>query len=1307
MSIYGYDEKENGSWKARLRYMLLEYEKKQGGQFLEYNGMRYYLLKDLVFTEINKTMRAGNICKILEFEKDISMDLILDQELSQLQMEEEGPVKNGICYYLTNLDLAKTEDKEKIEQIEKIFSEQTSNSFIREYWGLKEMYSLMKNLTEEMGRYTSYFTEEELKKTGIADIQKSVKETLCRYLIKSFQGDRFSRMEQAGSVTDEKVTLQKVFVDLNAYKENMNTDTDSGMFVSEMIHQGNCENRKKTRTQEQNGYHKYLLLGTAGQGKSTVCQYLVQIYRVYFLKRYLKDGLGEEYKSFLREYEQIVAENIQCTRIPVHIVIKEYAAWMKKQKEKDEICGIAEYICSQIRRKSSDEFTVGHFRNLLTKTSWLFVFDGLDEVPDSSNRSSVIQELQDFQSNELDMIECDYMTICTSRPQGNLEGLSENDYCRLRLRELTSQQCMVYLTRLVEQMSNNESEKERFLDVLKESVGDPVVSYLMKSPLQATIVAILVKTGGKPPKDRFNLFATYYDTIKNREKQKDALESLHDSMDWIDDIHYEIAYKLQKESQSDSNPSAAIGRSKFRQIIWDYIKDTNGERDAEELCDPFFHAITERLCFITDVNTEGEYMFTIRSMQEFLAANKIVREANVVEELKLIAPFSYWRNVFLFAAGYLQKNMKSRNRDIQDICEKLNGKVCTPGQYSLEKIAKAGSWLALDILLEGIYKGAKVVEKVYYDIFFEIKDQASVEKISECSRLASEKKEFLREEYIIPQIQKEPKNRVLWHLLCMTSDKGRPLDELKKANLKSEERLKLLIYLDEKLSGLFAEGQITNRYILELLEDVNADIDLSYKKCCELLFVGIKIENLAVKQLIWKNMILHNAEIAVPLNSEEELPELPQFWKKMENILIRCTRAPARMKVADIVSFRIQDINRDEKNILVLREAAEWMDEQGFLIESAFIRMIICPKREAIEQYIHVLWQEDVEVREKWLHKHERQFYVVNWLKRQYNTRTLCSMKEEEILSLLNLDFVEGCQWLKKAVTTHDWGVFWKWSQLGNTHCSPVTEEKLLEYLKETHCSVEEIDKMSEEELGTFLFVGAILVNNVDLNKTAESVLKAAYEEYQKRRWKLCWVNIWARQIALYLLNIKNKNELFTNEDGYNAFLNTEEEKYLYRAVPYFNAELGRLWENIIWMLNAVESDHVIFRVIPALCMCMPPVNITVLSKSYRQLISVVCKDELSELGRLFALMLLPDLTDEECEVLTEKIITYIDNTEKENILLFLQLMNKYPVQQSLQSLLYEKIYCYLEDSGAWNYVKGRKLLARVCESAYLKVQES
>lgn len=34
------------------------------------------------------------------------------------------------------------------------------------------------------------------------------------------------------------------------------------------------------------GRNKYVLKGSAGQGKSTVCQFLAQIYRTYFLKTY-------------------------------------------------------------------------------------------------------------------------------------------------------------------------------------------------------------------------------------------------------------------------------------------------------------------------------------------------------------------------------------------------------------------------------------------------------------------------------------------------------------------------------------------------------------------------------------------------------------------------------------------------------------------------------------------------------------------------------------------------------------------------------------------------------------------------------------------------------------------------------------------------------------------------------------------------------------------------------------------------------------------------------------------------------------
>lgn len=1305
MSIYGFDEAENNSWRVRLEYILEQYNRKQENQALEYNGLRYYLLEDLQFPEIGKMMRKGSICRILTFEKGDSVDYIVDQEIWHFKMEEEGPVKGGTCYYLTNLDMEKPEGKRIQEKLEEEFTEQTENTFVRQYWGLNDIYPLIKGLAESMRCYTSYFTEEELQKTGIQGIPQNSREILCRYLNKSFQGDRFSRMEQAGSVTDEKLTLQKVFVDLKAYPENQNADTEGAMFVREMIRQGNCENRKPDEEQQKRDIRKYLLLGTAGQGKSTVCQYLVQIYRAAFLKRYSQKGLGAEHKSFLKEYEKVVGEPVQCVRIPIHVVIKEYAAWMKKQVEKEESSDIVGYICYQMKRKTSEEFSAQMFRELLKIFSWVFVFDGLDEVPDSSNRSAVIQELQEFQKNELDMVSCDAITICTSRPQGNLEGLNVNNYCRLRLRELTVKQCLEYLERLVEQMSNSESEKERFMEVLRESAKDPVVSYLMKSPLQATIVTILVKTGGRPPRDRYNLFATYYETIKNREKQKDTLVSLHDSMDWIDDLHYQIAYQLQKESESDSNPSAAITKEKFRQLIWSYIEETNGEEDADKLCEPFFHVITERLCFITDVNTEGEYMFTIRSMQEFLAANEMVREPDVIDQLRMIAPFAYWRNVFLFAAGYLQKHMKSSCRDIQDICEELNGKDCTPGEYSLEKIAKAGSWLALDILLEGIYKGTQKTEKIYYDIFFEVKDQASVERLGEFNRLAADKKEVFRERYILPQLQKEPENRVLWHLFCLSSGSQRPLDELQTANLSSREKLELVLYLDEKFK-LAEDRRGIDSYILELLEQQDTEIELSYGRCLALLTGERKIQNQNVERLLWKNLILQNARISVPLNGKDETGKIPSFWKRMEAILIASRRSADRIRIADTVRFCISDIERNDDNIAVLKEAAIWMKQKEFFTETSFLHMLICPQKKEIQEYIHTLWQEKEIDREKWLQKHGVQFYITNWLKRQYNTRTLCHMKEEELLKLMDLDFQNGCELLKAAIKERDWNVFWKWNQLGSTVYMGSAKKNIQKYLDECNRTVPEISDMGEEELATLLFVSTSLQSAHEVEKSLQEAVKMAYKEYTKRDWKLCWVNIWARKAALYVMNEQSKTELFSSSDHYDAFVNTEEGKYLYRKDPFFSWEPEQLWKNIIWMLSAVETDHMIFRVIPALALCMPTVSLQFQENSCRQLLSVTCKENLRELGRFLFLMLIPDWTEEECELLVDQIMYYIKESENECVRLFLHFMDRYPIKNTLQRMIYENLYKYLIRNNAWSSVQGRRLLAEVCESAYLKVQE-
>ena len=90
-----------------------------------------------------------------------------------------------------------------------------------------------------------------------------------------------------------------------------------------------------------------------------------------------------------------------------------------------------------------------------------------------------------------------------------------------------------------------------------------------------------------------------------------------------------------------------------------------------------------------------------------------------------------------------------------------------------------------------------------------------------------------------------------------------------------------------------------------------------------------------------------------------------------------------------------------------------------------------------------------------------------------------------------------------------------------------MSKEKLQKYLEETRRSFDTIDQMGEAELGVFLFLAAMLIGVDDIEKPIEEALERAYKEYVRRETELCWINIWARQVAIYLMNRQNKYELF------------------------------------------------------------------------------------------------------------------------------------------------------------------------------------
>lgn len=1281
--VYRFNQKETHIWKVLMEHMMCEYGRNNAEPAIEFRNRQIHIKRDLSFPETGLRMKKDSICRILTFDKEnpgASLYEIVEEENDHLLEETDLFPEIHRYYYLIDLDARKEQEDGWIGELCKRMKKLDPGGSERFFWDI----SMTEKILEQSSIpdfYRSYLPSAE--RPGAPESVRKGLETVERYLEKCFMEDRFSRMEQAGSVTDEKVKLQKVFVDLEICPDEEVHPESGELFVEEMIKQGDHMNRFLKPFLPEDHLRKvdYLLLGTAGQGKSTVCQYLIQIYRASFLEWLSPYGPREEARAFLEEYRNGKEPGFFCHRIPVHVVIKEYAAWMQRKTEDGRHTGILSYIEEQICRKTGEEFSLDVLRTLLKSMSWIFVFDGLDEVPSSSNRERVVLEIRDFIYGELRRNNCDNLLLCTSRPQGNLEGLNREEFCHLRLMDLSPERCMDYLEKLMEQMSVSQDEKDRFMAVLEESVRDPVVSRLMKSPLQATIVAILVKTGGKPPRDRYNLFDTYYQTMKNREKQKETLEALHDTLDWMDELHYRLALKLQRESESDQNPSAVISGEELMKLIRDYLKETDDEIDAGSLGSTFFHILTERLCFITDLNKEGEYMFSIRSMQEFLAANGIVRqrEAEVIAELNRIAASVYWRNVFLFAIGYLNKYVPPLEEEVRKICEQLNGCDCTPAQYNLEKISMEGSLLALDILKEGIYKGTAKSEKKYFDLFFQLKDREIVRGIQECSRLAPEKKEYLKEEYVLPQLKREPENKTLWYLYN-SIEQPEEVYKYLRGNSFSKEGLKAALEVIDQYFSIWngTSEEIAAACIAEYLEVPGNWLNLSYTDCCKLLLYGdfnekAEAERKVLQGLIWN---MDSAKERVP-QRKNALEKLPGFWEPMETVLNRFCRNTDMLEIPQVFVIFVVDNDMDADEQENFRGAAEWFEQKRIEPQAAFLRLILVPDYGHLETYLDTLWKEEPDIRRKWLETHGKQHYMIERLVRTYTIRGLVHMSLDEVLPSLPQDFAADYRELRIALEEKNWEKIWSMESMFNATSSSCPDGIQI-YLEKQGKDPEEIPEMSDLELAYLLFVGAINLQRQDLSEREEQILDCAYEEYRKRKQTVPWENLWARRIALYLMNQKDALTLMGNFDDYHAFLPTEEHPYLYQAKPLLPQELKNLVSHAVWMLQEVKAESAVFRVLPALLICSAKTEWYLPFGRYRRLLHMRCSEPLKELGRLLFLLMVPDWTLDEIRELGSQIVRYLEENGVQDALLFLRLGELYDAERSRKDPIYQDIYKYL-----------------------------
>ncbi|MFY1663745.1 NACHT domain-containing protein [Pseudomonas sp. Pseu.R1] len=618
------------------------------------------------------------------------------------------------------------------------------------------------------------------------------REVMLNFVQKELRGEQYVNLGQAGHSGKDRVQLASVFVDLPIAETSFTAGFSSGPVEHPdeeratigVIHALSIIAGQKLDPETTSRRHnvlvpkastkppgKIVFIGGPGQGKSTLTQFFCQLHRSAFIIQHSQKVITSEIKEACDViFDQCSEESIsppKLPRFPLRIELNKFAAALANEK----CSSLFNYILHRIKEKSERDLKSEDLRKWLSSYPWIIALDGLDEVPASSNRSQVLDSVHDFL---IDANDCnaDLLLIATSRPQGYDDDFSDMYYNHYRLCELTADQALHYAKRLIVRKCGDDTDKIQTLTSrMERASNEPATIRLMKSPLQVTIMALLVESLGEPPKERWRLFNEYYQVINRREKERDipAAKLLNSFQADIDFIHQKVGANLQIKSEKKGGTEALLSEQEFSEIIINRLKDEghDGEK-GEKFKNDVIEAALLRLVFLV-APQEGRIGFEIRSLQEFMAAQYISsgNDIDVSNRLKSIAHATHWRNVFLFAAGRCFHERQHLRDSIFSICSQLNDGMDQSLPYDVNKLILSGSEIALDIIDDGAISNQPAQLRIFARLAIRL---VELPPCDEQMRLAGVYQEELKDLYV--EAIEARLNRVnedehfgAWHLL--------------------------------------------------------------------------------------------------------------------------------------------------------------------------------------------------------------------------------------------------------------------------------------------------------------------------------------------------------------------------------------------------------------------------------------------------------------------------------------------------------------------------------------------------------------
>jgi len=666
-------------------------------------------------------------------------DWVLEQ--LKIELEKIKKAQKTLDYYLliTNIDLTPAPNVGTEAKVRKLLTKYKKALKFKNFdvWDgnkIRRLLDANRNIAITYGGYVMAGDVLAKMLTYLTLEAPNFEEVISDYLQAEIAGpERLARLTEAGSASERKTVLADVFVDLPvADKQIINPvrkkDDESLIgFLNLVLLAGALSHDRKSmlqrasiRAESEESYSidgHFVLIGGPGQGKSTLGQFICQLYRSAILQDRPAEKISADanlaINYIIKKWQENGHELPTTRRFPVRVELKAFADELAKEK----CLSLIDYIAQRINKCAAQEVHRKDLQLWLSSYPWLLVLDGLDEVPASGNRTEVMDAIKQF-SMQCATRNADILIIATSRPQGYSEEFSSEEYKHYYLVPLSKERALYYAKRLVEACHRDNIELGNdIFGRLERSASRPTTTRLMHSPLQITILAVLAALKGELPDDRWQLFEDYYQIICNRETQRNqALSSIiREYTNEVGKVHENVGLKLQVASETEGENDALLDPNQLYIIAYNSIKEcfSDGQESLRiELTNKIQKAALERLVFLVSPQ-DNKIGFEIRSLQEFMAARALMSgsDPQISGRLKAIGQYPFWRNVFLFSAGKCAKDRSYLADHILAICIELN----TSPDFACS-LTLAGSRLALDLLEDETFRRHRPLTRSLLDI---------------------------------------------------------------------------------------------------------------------------------------------------------------------------------------------------------------------------------------------------------------------------------------------------------------------------------------------------------------------------------------------------------------------------------------------------------------------------------------------------------------------------------------------------------------------------------------------------------------